>query len=103
MRPIKVVLEKEEMPPGVAGMFYQAVVASMLLYGSESWVVSPAVMRKLEGFHVEATWRLTGMRPQKVKGKWVYPHFTDVLAAAHLQPIEYYTQKRRHTVHNTLL
>ena len=42
------------------------------------------------------------MRPRKVKGEWVYPHSADVLAAAHLQPIEYYIQKRRHTVHNTI-
>ena len=30
------VLEKEEVPPRVAGMFYQAVVASVLLYGNKS-------------------------------------------------------------------
>ena len=51
---------------------------------------------------MEAARRLTGMRPRKVKGEWVYPHSVDVLAAAHLQPIEYYIQKRRHTVHNTI-
>ena len=42
--------------------------------------------------------RLMGMRPKQVKGVWVYPHSEDVLAAAHLQPINYYIQKRRHTV-----
>ena len=46
--------------------------------------------------------RTTGMRPRKVKGVWVYPHSADVLAAAHLQPIAYYIQRRRHTVHNTI-
>ena len=34
----------------------------MLIYGSESLVVSPLVMRELEGFYVEAVWWLTGMR-----------------------------------------
>ena len=33
---------------------------------------------------------------------WVYPHSTDVLAAAHLQSIEYYLRKRRHNVYNTI-
>ena len=42
------------------------------------------------------------MRPRKVKGEWVYPHSADVLVAAHLQTIEYYIQKRRHTVYNTI-
>ena len=60
------VLEWESVPPRVAGMFYQAVVASVLLYGSENWVVSPSALRELEGFHVEAARRLTGMRPRKV-------------------------------------
>ena len=68
------VLERESVPPRVAGMFYQAAVASVLLYGSESWVVSPSALRELEGFHVEAARRLTGMRPWKVKGEWIYPH-----------------------------
>ena len=56
----------------------------------------------LEGFHMEAAWRLTGMRPRKVKGEWIYPHSADVLAAAHLQPIGYYLQKHRHTLYNTI-
>ena len=56
----------------------------------------------LEGFHVEAARRLTGMHPWKVKGEWAYPHSADVLAAAHLQTILYYIQKCRHTVHNTI-
>ena len=52
-------------------------------------MVTPLVMREQEGFHVEAARRLTGMRPRKVKGKWVYPHSVDVLTVVHLQPTEY--------------
>ena len=65
-------------------------------------MVSPSALRELDGFHVEAKRRLTGMRPRKVNGEWVYPHSADVMAAAHLQPIEYYLPKRRHTVYNTI-
>ena len=61
------VLEKEKVLPRVAGMFYQAVVASNLLYGSKSWVVSLSVLREREGFIVEAAQQLTGMRPREVK------------------------------------
>ena len=94
--------EEEEMPPRMVGTFYQAVVASVQIYGSESWVVSPAMMRELMEFHVQAMWQLTGIHPQKAKGNQVYPHSADILAAAHLQPIEYYIQKRQHTVHNKI-
>ena len=83
-------------------MFYQAVVASVLLYGNESWVVSPLALQESEGFHVEAARYLTGMRPRSIDGKWVYPHSADIFVTAHLQTIEYYIQKRCHTVHNTI-
>ena len=63
------VLERESVPPRVAGMFCQAVVASVLLDGSKSWVVSPSALWELEEFHVEAAQRLTGMRPREVEGK----------------------------------
>ena len=58
------VLDKKAVPGLVAGMFYQAMVASQLLYGSETWVLPPSGPKCLEGFHVEAERRLTGMRPR---------------------------------------
>ena len=39
---------------------------------------------------MEAVQRLTGMHPHKIKGKWIYPHSADILAAVHLKQIEYY-------------
>jgi hypothetical protein len=86
----------------VAFFFYQVVVASVLLFGSETWVLPPSAYKALERFHVEAARHLTGMVPREEKGEWVYPHSADVLAAAHLQTIEYYIQKRRHTIAQTI-
>ena len=71
---LRKVLEKEEASPKVAGMFYQGVVASQLLYVSETWVLPPSGLLALEGFHVKAARRPTGMRPTKVNGVWEYPH-----------------------------
>ena len=48
------ILNRQKVPALVAGMFYQAVVAAVLLYGSESWVLPPSALKVLEGFHVEA-------------------------------------------------
>ena len=62
---LSAIIAKEDIPPAVAGMFYQAVVAAVLLYGSESWVISAFDLRALNGFHVEAARRFTGMRPRK--------------------------------------
>ena len=95
---LSTVIAKESVPPPVAGMFYQAVVAAVLLYGSESWVLSAYDLRALEGFHVECARRLTGMRPSKRGEIWVYPKSSDVLRAARLQSIRAYIAKRRQTV-----
>ena len=70
---ISKVIAKDSVPAPVAGMFYQAVVAAVLLYGSETWVTPPHELRALEGFHVEAARRITGMRPTKRGETWVYP------------------------------
>ena len=66
-------IAKDTMPAPIAGMFYQAVVAAVLLYGSETWVTPPHDLRAMEGFHVEATRRITGMRPQKRGGRGSTP------------------------------
>ena len=94
---LRKIIEKENVPAPVAGMFYQAVVTAVLLYNSESWVLPGAQLARLEGFHVECTRRLTGMRPRKRGDKWVYTKSADALRAARLQPLRYYIQKRRAT------
>ena len=70
---ISTVIAKDSVPTPIANMFYQAVVAVVLLYGSETWVTSPHELRAMEGFHVEAARRITGMRPTKRGETWVYP------------------------------
>ena len=96
------VLDKESVPGPVAGMFYQAVVASQLLYGSETWILPPSGLKCLEGFHAEATRRLTGMMPRMVKGEWVYPHSTDVLKAAGLCTVAKCIARRRANIAKTI-
>ena len=96
------IIAKESVPAPVAGMFYQAAVAAVLLYGSESWVLPPSQLRALEGFHVKCARCLTGMRPRKVKGKWVYPKSAEVLKKANLKPLRNYIKKRRHSVYDAV-
>ena len=44
----------KEVPGPTAGMFYQVVVASVLLYSSEYYVLPPSALKVLDGVHVEA-------------------------------------------------
>jgi hypothetical protein len=46
------VLSYENLTPRVAAKFYKAVVQAVLLYGSETWNLTKAVLARLEGFHV---------------------------------------------------
>ena len=88
-------LRAENASARVRGMFYKATVQSVLLFGSKTWVLSPATLRHLEGFHVKAAQRMTGLLPKKVGGSWVFPEIKTVLVAAGLHTIEHYVQVRR--------
>ena len=52
------VLRSENASPWVAAKFYKAVVQAVLLYGSETWVLSPTALARLEGFHIRAAYRM---------------------------------------------
>ena len=79
--------------------FYRATVQVVLLFGSETWVTTPSMMRTLEGFHVRAARRMTGMMPErKSDGTWVYPDSEKVLKVAGLCTIAHYVGVWRATV-----
>ena len=89
------VLRAENASARVCGMFYNATVQSVLLFGSKTWVLSPATLQRLEGFRVKAAHRMTGRLPKKVGGSWKFPKTKTVLVAAGLHTIEHYVQVRR--------
>jgi hypothetical protein len=85
-------------------MFYKATVQAMLLYGSETWSLSPLSMKRLEGFHIRAVWRMSGKRSeQNVDGSWTYPGSEDVLEAVGMKPITHYVAVRRQTIANFIV
>ena len=47
------VLRPENASARVCGMFYKTTVWSVLLFGSKAWVLAPATLKHLEGFHVK--------------------------------------------------
>ena len=65
-------------------------------------MVSSYDLRALNGFHVEAARRLTGMRPTKRGATWTYPKSVDVLRAARVKTITEYIAARRHTILRTI-
>ena len=98
------VLRAENATPKTCGMFYKATVQAVLLYGSETWSLSPPSMKRLEGFHIRAAWRMSGKRPERnVDGSWTYPCSEDVLESVRMKPIAHYVAVRRQTIANFIV
>ena len=94
------VLRKENSPPRVSTKFYKAIVQSVLLYGSKTWVLSPAVMARLEGFHIHAAYRMAKKHTTHpgMNHQWVYPPSDKVLEECSLHTIRRYFDVRRETI-----
>ena len=94
------VLRSENASPRVAAKFYKAVVQAVLLYGSETWVLSPTALARLEGFHIRAAYRMAKRnRPRRGPGhQWVYPKSEDVLEECGMHTIGEYIDVRRQTI-----
>ena len=70
------------------GTMYKVVIQSVLLYVSESWVVTGSMMKVLEGFHHRAARRIIGMTATRGTGEeWEYLPVAATLEAAGLHPM----------------
>ena len=107
-RCLRKVTEKEGVSASVTEMSYQAVLAAVLLYDSESWVLPDAQLARLEDFHVECARKLTGMWPRKRGDNWVYTpqvsrHFgrreSPTPQLLHSKAKDNGSQGHRHTAH----
>jgi hypothetical protein len=78
------------------GKFYKATMQSILLFGSKTWNLSVVSLKRLEGFHLRAAWRMAGKRPKKLPdGTWTYPKSVAVLDKVGLKTIAHYIGVRR--------
>ncbi len=94
------VLQRENAPPRLSAKFYKAIVQSVLLYGSEMWVLSPAVLAMLEGFHTHAAYRMAkeNVPRRGLNQQWVYPPIDKVLEECGMHTIQHYINVRRETI-----
>ena len=77
------------------GMLYKSVEQTVLLYGSESWVVMGEMLNLLDGFHHRTACWITGMTDRHMKdGEWEYPPVAGTMEAAGIWPIKEYIQRR---------
>ncbi len=72
---------------------------AVLLFWSETWKLSPASLKSLEGFHIRAARQMVGMQPTRdPDGMWMYPSSKDVLKAVELKTIDHYIGVCRGTI-----
>jgi hypothetical protein len=92
-------LRAENASPKVCGVFYKATVQAVLLFGSETWKLSPLSLKSLEGFHIWAARRMAGMMPvRNPDGMWKYPNSGEVLKAVGLKTVGEYITVRIETI-----
>ncbi len=93
-------LTGENASPRVCGLFYNAVVQNVLLFGSESWVLVPALLAWLKGFHIQCGYRIAHEnRPRRSPGgSCVHLQSEDVLEKCGLFTMKSYIRKRQQII-----
>ena len=92
------ILKREGANAKTMAKFYLTIVQALLLYGSESWVISEKNMRKLESFHKRAVRYMTGSHIRKKGEEWEYPDHRILLLGCGLLPMKTYIERRRGTL-----
>ena len=93
------ILRREGAIPRVSGMFFKAVVQAVLLFGSETWVMTPCMGRTLGGVQHRVARRITGRQPKRqVGGSWEYPPLEAAMQEAGFEEMGEYVLKRQNTV-----
>ena len=81
--------------------FYLAVIQAVLLYGSESWVISQQSRKHLETFHNRCARHMAHRHIRFVSGVWEHPSTTEVLDCCRLSPILTYIAQRKERLLHT--
>ena len=68
------ILSREGVTPWVYGFFFKAVIQAVLLFGAETWVVTPCMGKALGGFQTQVARQLSGKLPCEDNGRDVEIH-----------------------------
>ena len=94
----KVIKKKTNGNPKIMSIVYKVVIQSVLLYGSESWVLDTQAMVKFRSFHRRCARYITGRHINLVGEEWEYPSSIETLEEADLLTIEESIRQRKETI-----
>jgi exonuclease III len=92
------ILMRESATPRISALFYKATIMTILLFGSETWVINNEILQLLTTFHHSIARRLTGRHPRPVPEtdeEWIHPSIQETLRIAGLFTVDDYLRRRR--------
>ena len=93
------ILSREGANKRVLENFFKAVVQQVLLFGAETWVVTPIMERALNSFMHGAARRITGRQPRRWwDGKWFYHSLEGAMKEAGFKDVRTSINVRQNTV-----
>ena len=93
------VLGREEADPKVSRSFYTAVTQVVLLFGAETWILTPRMEKALDSFQSRVARKITGRQPRLKKDeRWEYLPLKRSLREAGMVGIRRSITQRQNTV-----
>jgi hypothetical protein len=90
------VLAHESASPRISALFYKATIQTVLLYGSETWVITDEILQLLTSFHHSIARHITGRYPRLIADtdEWTHPSIQETLCIAGMFSINEYIHQR---------
>ena len=94
------IVDKEGADPKISGHFFKAVVQVVLLFGAETWVLTPRLEQALSRFQNRVARRLIERYPRRRGGggSWEYPLLAAAMAEAVFEEMRAYVTSRQNMV-----
>ena len=92
------ILSREGADQKVSRHFYKAVAQAVLLFGAETWVITPRMDRALDSFQHRVARRLTGRQTRRRGGgSWAYPPLEEEMGEADFEGVRKSVTRRQKT------
>ena len=93
------ILRSDGASPTTMGKFWKTILQAVLLYGSETWVISRRCLRRLIAFQARCARYMARRHIRQLPdGHWEHPPTAEVLADCKMHPLPTYINRRRHTL-----
>ena len=90
--------------PKVSRAFYITVTQTVLLFGSETWILTPRMEKALDSFHSRFAKNITRIQPRQRKyGSWIYLPKAGLMKETEMVVIHASITRRQNTVAQSIV